>query len=229
MCSRISIAIGFAVALGSMGQAQELQRRAVIVGGGGRDRGQCTVEVLVDGQAQVEIRGDNLTLRNIKGQMPQLRRFECTAPMPRAAADFRFAAISGRGKQGLIGDPRNGGVAVVRIDDPQGGAGVYRFSIQWSGAFGDDRGGRGRPPFGPDDARRACEDAVRQQASRQFNPRDIAFRSAPGRGNPGPGDMVSGIFDVRRRDGRSDAYRYSCSVDFRQGRVFNASFMPMRN
>ena len=38
--------------------AQQFQRRATMVGGGSFDRGKCTIEVVVDGIAEVEIRGD---------------------------------------------------------------------------------------------------------------------------------------------------------------------------
>jgi hypothetical protein len=41
--------------------------------------------------------------------------------MPPNPANFRFQAVDGRGRQDLIRDPRNGGVAVVQIDDRQGG------------------------------------------------------------------------------------------------------------
>jgi hypothetical protein len=34
----------------------------------------------------------------------------------------------------LIRDPQNGGVAVVRIDDPRGGAEGYTFEVTWSAA-----------------------------------------------------------------------------------------------
>src|SRR5579872_7128030 len=93
--------------------AQDLPRRANFVGGGGPDRGRCVVDVEVDGQAQIEIRGDSANLRNLAGQMPQWGRFECTGPMPSNPGDFHFAGTSGRGRQQLVRDPRNGGVAVV--------------------------------------------------------------------------------------------------------------------
>ena len=46
------------VAVAAVAGAQTFPRRAAIVGGGSPDRGQCTVEVVVDGAAEVEIRGD---------------------------------------------------------------------------------------------------------------------------------------------------------------------------
>jgi hypothetical protein len=109
----------------------------VITGGGNGDRGKCTVEVVVDGTADVEIRGDNATLRNLSGQPPQFRRFQCTSVMPPNPVNFRFSGVDGRGRQTLIRDPRNGGSAVVRIEDPQSGSEGYTFDLTWGGS---DRG-----------------------------------------------------------------------------------------
>jgi hypothetical protein len=107
------------------------QRQATIVGGGGPDRGKCTMEVVVDDVAQVEIRGTTATLRTLSGQPAQWRRFECTGAMPANPANFRFSGVDGRGRQELTRDPRNGGVAVVQIEDKEGGAEGYTFDINW--------------------------------------------------------------------------------------------------
>ena len=56
------------------GLASAPPRKAAIVGGGDANRGKCTVEVVVDGTAQIEVRGDTATLRNAGGQAPQWRR-----------------------------------------------------------------------------------------------------------------------------------------------------------
>src|SRR5205809_1425200 len=116
-------------------------------GGGSADRGKCTVEVVVDDMAQVEIRGTVGTLRTVSGQPAQWRRFECTGPMPANVGNFRFAGVDGRGRQDLIRDPRNGGVAVVQIEDQQGGAEGYTFDIEWGNGRYDTGGGR--PNTGP--------------------------------------------------------------------------------
>ena len=108
-------------------------RQAVITGGGSAERGRCTVEVVVDGAAEVEIRGSTARLRNLSGQPPRFRRFECTSPMPANAADIRFKGVDGRGRQDLTRDPREGGVAVVRIEDRDNGREAYTFDIEWSG------------------------------------------------------------------------------------------------
>src|SRR6202040_3068644 len=120
-----------AAAMAGAMAAQTYPRRATLRGGGSPDRGKCTIEVVVDGAAEVEVRGDSATLRTISGQPAQWRRFECTGPMPVNPANFHFSGVDGRGRQELIRDPRNGGVAVVQIEDKDGGAEGYTFDINW--------------------------------------------------------------------------------------------------
>src|SRR6201996_1565031 len=111
--------------------AQPLERRADIRPGGDRNQGKCTIEIVVDGAAEVEISGDRAVIRNLEGQTPQWRRFVCNAPMPPNAPGFRFAGVDGRGRQTLVRAPERGGPAVVRIEDPQGGSEGYTFDIMW--------------------------------------------------------------------------------------------------
>jgi len=138
------------VAVAAVASAQTFPRRAAVVGGGGPDRGQCTIEVAVDGAAEVEIRGDSGVLRNLSGQQPQWRRFECTSALPANPADLHFAGVDGRGRQELVRDPRNGGAAVVRIEDSDNGSESYTFTLSWGSDRGrfdgrDDRGFGGDP------------------------------------------------------------------------------------
>jgi hypothetical protein len=120
-------------------------RRASIVGNGNGDQGKCTIEVDVDQSAEVEIRGDSGRIRTLSGQPATWRRFECTGPIPRNPTDFRFRGIDGRGRQQLVGDPRQSGVAVVRIDDPKGGREGYTFDLEWRGGT---TSGYGQPGYG---------------------------------------------------------------------------------
>jgi hypothetical protein len=96
------------------------------------------VAVVVDGVADVEIRGDDATLHNISGQPPQFREFECSRPIPPNAA-VRFVAESGRGRQEMARASREGGPVIVHIEDPEGGAGEYRFRLTWGGEMGERR------------------------------------------------------------------------------------------
>src|SRR5215467_12510022 len=102
-------------------QPMSQQRRATFVGGS-QDRGKCTIEVVVDDVAEVAIRGDMATLTTVAGRPAEWRRFECNGPLPSNPAEFRFAGVDGRGRQDLFRDPRQGGAAVVRIEDKQGGS-----------------------------------------------------------------------------------------------------------
>jgi hypothetical protein len=128
-------------------------RRMTFVGGGSPDRGKCTVEVRVDGAAEVEIHGDTADLRNLGGAPPQWRRLECTGPLPRNPREFRFAGVDGRGRQQLVKDPRSDGSAVVRITDQNGGSEGYTFDIMW---------GEGGPPPPPVQSRGDNHDSERR-------------------------------------------------------------------
>ena len=204
--------------------AQSAERRATFTGGGGNDTGKCTVEVYIEGSAEVEIRGDRGFLRTLSGQPVQWRRFECSGPMPTNPDDFRFSGIDGRGRQELVQDPRNGrGAAVVRIQDRDGGSEGYTFDLEWRGtAFGSSA--TGRPLGGGDrgvvsnDVARACQDAVRERANQQYGVREIDFRTLNADNNPGPNDTIMGSFDARRGNYRT-TYQFSCAVDLANGRV----------
>jgi hypothetical protein len=242
--------IAASAAFVAQGSAQQYQRRATMVGGGSQNGGKCTVEVVVDGAADVEIRGDQASLRNLSGQPAQWRRFECTGPVPANAADFRFSGVDGRGRQQLIQDPRNGGAAVVRIEDPDGGSEAYTFDLTWGGGY--NRGSQGYPNAGPgypnpgpdrrydrdrygnagarftsDQAVRICQDEVRQRAMRQFGGHSIEFLETRMDDNPGRHDWVIGRVDVLHGPRQpEERLSFSCSVDFETGRVRSVDLQP---
>src|SRR5665213_1650397 len=133
----------FSVMILSLGiaGAQAIPQRAAIVGGGNPNAGQCTVVVAVDGNAQVDVMGADGMLRNLGGVAPKWRSFECTSAMPPNPPNFQFMAVSGRGHQNLISQPRSGAAAVVKIEDTEGGAGDYTFRLTWyNGPAGQDVG-----------------------------------------------------------------------------------------
>jgi hypothetical protein len=114
--------------------AQSTQSMRANIRGGGGDVGKCTIEVTVDGAADVEIRGDSGRIRTLQGQPSSWRRFECTSPIPPNPVDFRFRGVDGRGNVSLLRDPSStGGTAVVRIADPKGGQEGYTFDLEWRG------------------------------------------------------------------------------------------------
>ena len=215
--------------------ANTMSRRATMVGGG-NGGGKCTLEVNVDGSAEVEVWGDTADLRTISGQTASWRRFQCTAPMPHSPADFRFVGVDGRGRIGLTRDSRsNRGRAVVRIDDPKGGREGYTFDLQWRGstgpgwAPGPSPAPPGVPPPGPPPGRgpwqgppaaraiQACQGAVTDRLNQNGFPA-VTFGSAVPENNPGPGERVTGTATGRRRSG-STPFWFSCSVDFNTARV----------
>ena len=226
------------VAIAVSANGQTLQRRASITGGGAPDRGKCTIEVVVDGAAEVEIRGDNATLRNLAGQPPQWRRFECTSAMPANPPNFRFSGVDGRGSQELARAPQNGSGAVVRIQDNQSGSEGYTFDVTWGGGgfpggqIAPNRGDFPRPSdggqrFTTEQAVRSCQDAVRRQAADRFHSENIAFRKTALDDNPGRQDWVTGILDIRRGNDRDEIYRFSCSVNFANGELRSVQIDPV--
>lgn len=243
----------FAAVGGSL-HAQTMDRRANLRGGARNGEGKCTVEVVVDGAAQVELRGDMGTLRNLNGQPPQWRRFECDSPIPQNPVNFRFQGVDGRGRQTLIRDPRNGGVAVIQIEDPNNGAEGYTFDVTWGaggdprdgggyidgrpngqyptgGNYGNNGNGRGfgRPNdrrFTADQAVQICQDSIREQAMTQYRTRDVTFRRTAMDDAPGRNDWVIGSIEIRRPNGPPQVSRFSCSVNFDTGRVRSAQLDP---
>ena len=125
--------------------AQRVTRRANITGNA--VDGECTIQVVVDGAAEVEVQGRVGRLRNLSGQRPTWSRFECNGQMPANPRDFRFRGVDGRGSVQLLQDPRqNGGRIVFRIDDPQSGRQAYRWisnGADRTGANGAARTGVG--------------------------------------------------------------------------------------
>jgi hypothetical protein len=231
--------------------AQVMERRAAIGGGQPNGPGKCTIEVVVDVAAEIQISGDRAVMRTLGGQPSQWRRFECSSALPAHPFGFRFAGVDGRGNQQLIADPGRTGTAVVRIDDPRSGAEGYTFDIFWNGAEGfapppppieprregfdrdrdrgDDRRFDNRTsirPYEAQEAVKACEDAAIQQASERFRTRDVVIRRSAIDDAPGRNDWVVGMMEVRRgRD--ADPFRFSCSVDFRGRSLRSVSVDPI--
>ncbi len=212
-------------ALFANGQIQS--RRATITGGGDRGSGKCTIEIVVDGVAEVEVRGDTAVLRTLSGQPGQWRRFQCNTMMPPNPGNFHFAGIDGRGRQNLLRSPGAGSPAVVRIEDPQSGSEGYTFDLEWREGFAP-----APPPvvverersrrYTAEEAIRICKDSVVAQAHDRFRDADIEFRKVAIDDSPGRNDWVVGVLEAVHRRGPRDAFRFSCSVNFDTGRVRTA-------
>jgi hypothetical protein len=225
------------MAVAGVANGQVLQRRANVTGAGGPDRGECRVEIVVDGAAEVEIRGVNGTLRDLSGQPPQWREFECTSAMPALPQNLRYVGTDGRGRQELVRTPQNGGATIVRIQDPASGSDNYAFDLIWG-----ERPyvpGHAAPPPPPPSGRglnsryttqqavQVCQDAVKKQAYDRFRTWNIAFRQTTLDNSPGRQDWVVGMFDIRRDYYRDETYNFSCSVNFDTGQVRSAQIDPI--
>ncbi len=202
-------------------------RQATLTGGGGRD-GRCSVEVTVDGAAEVSMFADRAELTTLSGQPAVWRRFECTSPMPRAAGDYRLGRANGRGSIRLLEDlGHNRGRMVVRIEDPQGGRGHYIFDVHWYGGGGPGwMPGPPLPPQGPPMGRaiQACQDSVTTQLNRNGYPY-VSFISTAPENNPGRQVWLTGSVTGSRRFG-SAVFSFSCSVDVSSGRVRSVDVRP---
>lgn len=190
--------------------AQSVARRATFTGRDDHGNGKCTIEVYVDGSADVEIRGDRGFLRTLSGRPAQWRRFVCSGPMPTNPGEFRFIGVDGRGKQELIRDPRDArGVAVVRIEDRDGGAEGYTFDLVWRGEGFGHAGGN--------DATAACQRAVEQRIQ-DDGYRNVHFGSLipDNRRN----EWIAGTATAQRgNNGRSYDFDIGCSVNLHNGNV----------
>jgi hypothetical protein len=203
------------------------ERRANLATNGITNQGKCTIEIVVDGVADVEIRGDSASLRNISGRPPQWRRFVCSGRMPVNPADFRVTGVDGRGRIELIRDPRNGGAAVVRVEDRQGGAEGYTFDLTWSDRGGSYSGGPGsfrpydrngqygdRGAWTSEQAINGCQRAVEDRVRRDGYGSRVRFDAIRVDDRPGRADWVVGSV----RTGR-DSFNFSCSVNLNNGTV----------
>ena len=215
---------------------QNVQTRRATMTGSRGSSGKCTIEVRVDGAAEVSISGDSGRLRTLSGAPASWVRMECSDPLPPNPGDFRFRGIDGRGRQELVADPRgNRGLAVVRIEDTQGGAEGYTFDIEWNGSQGGSYPGYGNPGYGnqgygnqgyaPQRALDACRSEVQARASRDYGMRNIEITNMGADNSQGRRDWVTGTFDDRRGGGRN-AFRFNCSVDFDSGRVRSVEITP---
>jgi hypothetical protein len=204
--------MGLAVA--GLGLAQTFPRQASVRGGGNPNEGKCTIEVVVDGAAQVEIRGASAQLVNLKGQPAQWRRFECTSPMPASPNGFRFSGVDGRGRQQLVREPRNGSPAVIEIEDPDNGSEGYTFDITWGsqGGYTQDRGPQDR---GQQD--RGQQDRGQQDRGPQgYPPQGPAGRPDFGRGRGNFGvDQAVGVCQDNIRQQAANRFRTN-NIQFRQ-------------
>ncbi len=100
----------------------------------------------VDQEVQITMSGRNLTTASIGPSEPGVRRSAIDSPLPRRDGQVTVQLANGRGNADVITQPsaQNGYTAVVRIRDPQGGAGDYRLNVYWQPIASGEVG----PPYG---------------------------------------------------------------------------------
>jgi hypothetical protein len=117
-----------------------------------RRDGRCTIRVRIDDDSDVELRGDQIRIRVLRGGPGRDEGSECNAPLPTSAniSDFRFRGREGRGNPRLVQEPNRGNyyVAVVNVQDPKGGDEGYTFELTWN-SDGYESGGGGIFPDRP--------------------------------------------------------------------------------
>src|ERR1700721_2397239 len=67
--------------------------------------GKCTIEVILNGSAEIDILGPTGNLRSLTGEPLGWRRFECTAVLPPNPDGFQIHLTSGRGRLELLRHP----------------------------------------------------------------------------------------------------------------------------
>jgi hypothetical protein len=205
------------VASAVTGSAQTSYRRAAMIGSGNLPEGRCTVSVLVDGAADVEIRGDTATLRRVAGPAPQWHRFECTGPIPDVPASLRLRAIEGNGRMTLTQDTSSGGVAVVRITNPEvRGDEIYTFDIFWRMPDRVYQSSDADRVVRDDDSVQSCRTAAESHIRRDGY-WDVRM-GAVSRDNRGANDLVTGTASANSSYG-PDAFTFSCRVDPSDGQI----------
>jgi hypothetical protein len=100
-----------------------------------RRDGKCRIRVRIDDDSDVELYGDQIRIRPLRGGPGRDEGSECNTPLPRSGniRNFRFRGIDGRGNPRLVQEPgsRNYYVAVVNVQDPKSGDEGYTFELSW--------------------------------------------------------------------------------------------------
>jgi hypothetical protein len=90
----------------------------------------------VDQEIQLTMSGRNLTVAAIGPREPGQGRSNVRSSIPRQSGEVTVQLAAGRGSVDVIRQPtaQNGYTTVIRIRDPQGGAGDYRVNAFWQGS-----------------------------------------------------------------------------------------------
>jgi hypothetical protein len=87
----------------------------------------------VDGEADVVVRRDRVTVENRSGRAVAGERAEQTAPLPAREVAASLRKLEGRGSVTIVEQPgpRNDYTLRLRIDDEKGGSDFYRVEVTW--------------------------------------------------------------------------------------------------
>lgn len=99
------------------------------------NNGRCIIRVMVDDEVDVELSGDQVRVRVLKGGPGRDDGSECTQPLPIGGfSRFAFRGIDGRGEVRLVQEPRPGNNygAIVAIKDSRKGNEGFTFELSWT-------------------------------------------------------------------------------------------------
>ncbi|HXV59053.1 MAG TPA: hypothetical protein VEK15_00050 [Vicinamibacteria bacterium] len=87
----------------------------------------------VDIACDIEVRGSHHQVKDQGGAGTHEKSASFTAPLPASDTPVSVDKLDGRGSVELVQtpSPANGFTAVVRIEDPKGGADDYDFELRW--------------------------------------------------------------------------------------------------
>ena len=221
-------------------QARKMTRGDVPLG-----KGQCDIRLRVDGEVEVSVRQDRVSVRTIAGRDARDEGSECNEMLPARPIDsLVFDTLDGRGEMILLSRPerQTNFRAVVRIRDGEGGDGRYHFRLSWAldgggpgriggpGARGEDRriddgdrpqydpGQRGRFRMDVQEAVRVCTQAVRAAIDRDYRYSNAEILHARLDSRPGRNDSIIGDA-IGRRGANVEEFIFSCGVNFDNGNV----------
>lgn len=87
----------------------------------------------VDGEDNVRLSGDRVTVEHISAMPVQQDSYDLSAPLPAWQVPITLRRMRGRGDIDVLEQPspRNGYTAVVRIRDSKSGSDMYEFELRW--------------------------------------------------------------------------------------------------
>jgi hypothetical protein len=97
--------------------------------------GRCIIRVVVDDEADIELRGNEVRIRVLRGGAGKDDGSECTQWLPLGGfTRFSWRGIDGRGEVRMVQEPRigNDSTAIVAIKDSRRGAEGYTFEFSWT-------------------------------------------------------------------------------------------------